>query len=98
MIILPSDALERSVARLMERLREGKGWKHWEAAKALGVSRSGVTKWEGGGGGQHVRLIDVPGICRVYGLTESGFMDEWLKERKREAKVIQEFERRRLRF
>ncbi len=98
MIILPDDAEERSVARLMQRLREGKGWKHREAAQALGVSRSEVTKWEGGGGGRQVRLIEVPGICRGYGLTELGFLEEWLKERRREAKAIQEFERRRVSF
>jgi DNA-binding XRE family transcriptional regulator len=98
MLILPDDAEERSVARLMERLRNGKGWKQREVAQVLGISRSGVSKWEGGGGGQHVLLIHVPRICRAYELTEIGFWGELMKERRREAREIQEFERRRLSF
>ena len=96
MIILPPDAMERSVARLMERLRNGKGWKHREAARELGISRSGVTKMEGGG--RHVRLTQVPLICVAYGLTEPEFMTEWLKDRRHEARLMEEFKRRRLRF
>ena len=77
-------------------MRIAQGWNHREAAGALGLLRCQVTKIESGDRG--VSLIEVPGFCAGFKLTEPEFMEEWLKERRREARLMEEFERRRLRF
>lgn len=89
-------AMTRSVGRLLERLRTAQGWNHEEAAEALGWPRTRVTKNENGD--RQVKLIEVPWYCLNYGVAEVEFMEEWLKERRREERLLAEFERRRLHF
>ena len=82
---LPPCEVERCVCRVAEHFRRAKGMLQKDVAVLMGVSRSVVTKNEGG---RHLRVSELHRFCRAVEIRPVDFLDRMEDEMERVEKEM----------